>query len=149
MADITRYALGFAFSSDLSKVVLIRKNRPEWQKGLLNGVGGRIKEGEHPMAAMKREFAEEAGVVTTHEHWEQKGIYSGPGYELHVFSLANDFVVGNVTTKTDEQIMVIPYPHVIHEHSDQLEKSLLWLLPLCLDKAVDEFIIMQESEVCR
>lgn len=34
------YVLGFAFGPNYKKVALLHKLRPEWQKGLLNGVGG-------------------------------------------------------------------------------------------------------------
>jgi 8-oxo-dGTP diphosphatase len=36
-----RYVLGFMFSSDHSEVALIRKRKPEWQRGKLNGIGGK------------------------------------------------------------------------------------------------------------
>jgi len=56
-----RYVLGFVFSPDLAKVYLIRKNRPEWQAGLLNGIGGKIELGETEKEAMEREALEESG----------------------------------------------------------------------------------------
>jgi len=60
-----QYVLGFCFSRDKEEVVLIRKNRPEWQKGKLNGVGGKIEpEDASPLHAMVREFKEETGVDT-------------------------------------------------------------------------------------
>lgn len=37
---MTQYCLGFAFTDHDNFVILIRKNKPAWQKGLLNGVGG-------------------------------------------------------------------------------------------------------------
>lgn len=37
------YVCGFLMSYDMDKVVLIKKNRPDWQKGKWNGVGGKIK----------------------------------------------------------------------------------------------------------
>jgi 8-oxo-dGTP diphosphatase len=58
---MTEYVLGFAFDSN-EEVVLIRKNKPDWQRGLLNGVGGKIEENESSYAAMVREFHEETGV---------------------------------------------------------------------------------------
>jgi 8-oxo-dGTP pyrophosphatase MutT (NUDIX family) len=42
-------------------VLLVRKNRPEWQKGRLNLVGGKIEPGETPEEAAVRELYEEAG----------------------------------------------------------------------------------------
>jgi hypothetical protein len=53
-------SFGFAFSPDHSRVVLIAKNRPARQAGRLNGVGGHVKPGETPAAAMAREFREES-----------------------------------------------------------------------------------------
>ena len=62
LKERTRYAVGFAFSIPGDEVVLIRKLRPAWQEGLLNGVGGHVEDGERPVDAMRREFKEEAGV---------------------------------------------------------------------------------------
>lgn len=61
------YSLGFMFYKN--HVVLIKKARPEWQKGLLNGVGGHIEEGESALDCMIREFKEETGIFTT--KWTQ------------------------------------------------------------------------------
>ena len=36
------YVCGFLFSPDRKKVLLIRKRRPAWQAGKLNGVGGKV-----------------------------------------------------------------------------------------------------------
>lgn len=58
-----RYVVGFIFSLDRQSVLLIRKNRPQWQLGKLNGIGGEIEKGETPHAAMTRECAEECGIV--------------------------------------------------------------------------------------
>lgn len=39
------YVCGFLFDRSFENVLLIRKNRPEKQKGRLNGVGGKVEEG--------------------------------------------------------------------------------------------------------
>lgn len=57
-----RYVVGFMFDERESSVLLIRKTRPAWQAGKLNGIGGRIEEGETPAQAMRREFIEEVGI---------------------------------------------------------------------------------------
>lgn len=59
-----RYVLGFTFSPTFSHVLLLWKNRPAWQAGKLNGIGGKIEEGETAEEAMAREFTEETGIVT-------------------------------------------------------------------------------------
>ena len=61
-ANEFNFVLGFLFSKDKSQVALIRKLKPDWQKGKLNGIGGKIEENETPIQAMVREFQEEAGV---------------------------------------------------------------------------------------
>lgn len=56
-----RFVLGFCFDIGYHNVLLIEKNRPPWQAGKLNGIGGKIEEGESPSGAMVREFQEETG----------------------------------------------------------------------------------------
>ncbi len=43
-----RYTVGLIFDTRLENVVLLRKNRPRWQEGKLNGIGGRVEEGDYP-----------------------------------------------------------------------------------------------------
>ena len=54
-----RYVLGFVFSEACDRVLLMWKNRPAWQAGKLNGIGGKIEAGETAQHAMEREFTEE------------------------------------------------------------------------------------------
>ncbi len=62
--DYTNYVLGLLLSRDKTKVLLIRKNRPAWQCGMLNGIGGHVETTDAgPRAAMSREFKEETGIV--------------------------------------------------------------------------------------
>ncbi len=86
-----RYVLGFAFfdhkyPGDNDGVLLMRKARPDWQAGKLNGVGGRIEEGEDPQDAMVREFKEETGVDTECREWNFFAVLSGVDYEVFCFS---------------------------------------------------------------
>ena len=68
-----RYCLGFALSTDRdcrTYVALIRKTKPEWQAGFLNGIGGSLEPEDHgfPRVAMAREFYEETG-FPNHDSW--------------------------------------------------------------------------------
>lgn len=60
------YVCGFLFSqfgkSTSVDVALVWKDKPTWQAGHLNGIGGKIKEDETPAEAMSREFKEETGI---------------------------------------------------------------------------------------
>jgi len=70
MNEKQKYCLGFIFSKDLSKILLIKKLRSP--KGLndkmlnkLNGIGGHCEIGENPYNAMVRECKEETGLDIT------------------------------------------------------------------------------------
>ena len=66
---IHRYVVGFVFhSTDPIQVLLIIKRRPKWQEGKLNGVGGKIEDGETPLEAMIRECKEETDIYI--EDWK-------------------------------------------------------------------------------
>lgn len=67
---MTDYVAGFLINPQLNTVALVRKNKPEWQRGKLNGVGGKVEPGESPLCAMRREFMEEAGLeLDTWQHF--------------------------------------------------------------------------------
>ena len=61
--------VGFIFSHDLDKVLLISKKRPAWQKGRLNGVGGHLNEEElsalNFISGWAREVKEEINLSVT------------------------------------------------------------------------------------
>ncbi len=81
------YVLGFVFSPDLSEVYLIRKNRPEWQAGFLNGIGGKVEEGEAEEQAMAREAWEESGYDGEWIHYAHMGAVSPeiPAWKCSVY----------------------------------------------------------------
>lgn len=79
-----KYVLGFAMDGDL--VLLVRKNKPAWQKGKLNGIGGGIEDfDESPLHAMVREFKEETGIDTIIEDWHNFAIMHGSDWEVYCF----------------------------------------------------------------
>jgi 8-oxo-dGTP diphosphatase len=98
-----KYVVGFAFSEDAQQVVLIRKNRPAWMAGKLNGIGGHIESGESPLQAMVREFAEETGVSTALGGWREFAIKQDELACVHVFACFNNSVL-EAKSLTDEQV---------------------------------------------
>lgn len=69
MSVIDHYVLGFLIDASERHVVLIRKSKPAWQAGRLNGIGGRIEAQELPFEAMARECEEETG--RDWESWQE------------------------------------------------------------------------------
>ena len=83
-----KFVVGFAFNFNASSILLIKKERPTWQKGLLNGVGGKIEAGENPMEAMNRECKEETGLILD---WKTMGVMRGLHGETHAVSGGTPF----------------------------------------------------------
>lgn len=129
-----KWVVGFLFDLERKSVLLIQKNRPVWQSGLLNGVGGHVKEYESPIHAMIREFKEETGVEF--RGWRPVAVFEGlDGAEdacecFFFYGLAVAEKFREPRTMTDERLVRVS----IRDLSDlSLVKNLYWLIPMCLD----------------
>jgi 8-oxo-dGTP pyrophosphatase MutT (NUDIX family) len=121
------YVLGFLFSLDLQQVALIRKLRPEWQNGFLNGIGGKIEfKDDSPMMAMIREFEEEAGFE--YKEWDEFAIMKGKGWDVYCYRGKSD--LSKLESKTDEKIEIVD---VANFESHSVLSNLSWLIPMALD----------------
>lgn len=124
------YVVGFAFTHD-DHVALIRKKRPEWQKGLLNGVGGKIEKGEMAHEAMVREFKEETGIDTTLGQWVWfEELEDGRGELVSFFY--TDITWGDLATEHDhDEPLVICRADKLPE---DIMPNLKWLVPSALQR---------------
>jgi len=108
-----RYVVGFMLDPMLSKVVLVRKLRPDFQRGLLNGVGGKVgdlRSDETAEEAMPREFEEETGGANL--NWRKFLCLLTAHSDITFF-----YAVGNVyvaKTLTDEEIGVYDIDDVMN-----------------------------------
>lgn len=126
--NFTNYVCGFYFDHYHKRVVLIWKNKPKWQEGHLNGVGGKIESGETPSFAMRREFKEETGI--NHESWYDLVTLEGKDWRVYFF-----YAVGEInefeyaSTQETEEVAKIDvdslddFKHI---------SNLRWLIPLAL-----------------
>ena len=95
------YCLGFAFSRDLTRVLLIRKLRPAWQAGRLNGIGGKLEPGETALEAMRRECREETGLNI--EDWDYFATIQSSEFTVSCFRTCTDDIF-HAQSLTDEQV---------------------------------------------
>ena len=122
-----RYVMGFCFSTDLKKVALVKKNRPKWQAGLWNGIGGHVEDEEEATAAMQREFEEETGVAVEQQGpWRLVSTIGNDHYQIEVFASATD-AVWDATTITDENIARWDVITLL-ESTDETVYNVPWLM---------------------
>ncbi len=127
----TRYVLGFLFRDNCFSVALIRKEKPPWQAGLLNGIGGKIEAGETELEAMVREFREESGVDTSGSGWRQYCEMSGDGFVVYCFTARDSVAWEKAVTKTSECVEK-HHPDLLSEQ--ECVSNLRWLVELALDE---------------
>jgi 8-oxo-dGTP diphosphatase len=118
------YVLGFYFNLENTQVALIQKNRPDWQRGRLNGIGGHIEMGEGPDDAMNRESKEEAG-IDAKWNWFCTMQFE----DCNVFCYACS---GDITPETMTDEVVGWYP--VNNLPDNVIPNLKWLIPMALSK---------------
>lgn len=104
-APATNYVAGLMFNPERDQVALIRKLKPEWQRGRLNAIGGKVEPGEIPVIAMCREFAEETGVDTSIEDWTPVAKLEGEGFAVFFYAAFTDAVF-DVRTMEEEEVYV-------------------------------------------
>jgi len=131
--NMKKYVTGFLFSEDSMHVVLIKKLNPKWQRGLFNGVGGKIEENESSCNAMVREFEEETGVVIVSEKWTcYTKIYRPNYYELDVYYAYSNLAYKVKTIEKEEVCLV-----ATNTLPSNIVPNLRWLIPLALDNQTD------------
>jgi 8-oxo-dGTP diphosphatase len=138
-----QFVVGFLFEVDGNRVLLIEKKRPDWQRERLNGVGGRVEDGEDPYAAMRREFTEEAGVEVS--DWYRFALLNDRrGWSIHFFSAFNSTAFDAAHPMTDEALRRF---FVWQRDHLPVIPNLRWLIPMALSINADGargFLITEE-----
>lgn len=119
------YVLGFAFIG--TEVILIQKTKPEFQKGKLNGVGGKIEVNESPASAMVREFEEETSVKTHPGSWVLFAVMRFYEAKVHCFTSALPGFNAAIRTTTEEKISRVKTYDVICESLPNAMENICYL----------------------
>lgn len=138
------YVCAFAFNPSKDRVVLIQKLKPDWQKGKLNGVGGKVEKGEDVDAAMIREFLEETGVLVDASQMNRFVQYvglpeKGKQYVVYFYRIdltEEQFSNFGVPKKNDVGELIFSVYLELVKKAERIP-NLDWLIPLCLDPCVD------------
>jgi 8-oxo-dGTP diphosphatase len=121
--QMKHYVLGFVFDMDSVFVLLIKKNKPEWQAGRWNGIGGKIENSDaSPLEAMDRECMEEAGI---HCDWKLRIIFTCPGGTVYVFGAWR--IKLDPKQLEDEELKVFS----VNDIPAEAMGNLAWMIPLC------------------
>ena len=133
------YVVGFLFSHD--EIALIRKERPEWQAGKLNGVGGHMDDGETGLEAMIREFKEEAtdGRVVIN-NWIHFCTMSFEGVDVYYYRAASAKIE---LVSEDEQVDWYKLDDIIN---DDIIYDLLWLLQMADARCSEDWPYLVETK---
>jgi 8-oxo-dGTP diphosphatase len=130
---VITYVLGFLFDPSLHNVSLIEKQKPEWQKGRYNGIGGKAEEGETLEVAMAREFHEETGVFLRPQEWTQYASLVGANgrhFAVHVF-YAVDAALHEVRTVEAERVIFTSVKAVVQGEFKTIG-NVPWLVAMAL-----------------
>ena len=125
-----RYTLGFVFHEGLDQILLIHKTHPEWQAGKVNGLGGKIEDGEDSASCITREIKEEAGLVTEKDRWSLVGCMRGPTWSVDVLAYIYPGNPDDATTQESEPVEWFD----VDALPNNIIGNLTWLIPLTLDK---------------
>lgn len=134
------YVCGFMFELDDLGVLLIRKKRPTWQAGKMNGIGGRIEDGETPEEAMRREFREEAAL--DHADWRRFcTLRDERGWLVHFFSAAGEII--KARSQTDESLVCCAVDAI---ETENVIPNLRWLIPMAINMKHEQISFFEIQE---
>lgn len=96
------YVVGFI--TDNKRVLLMSKNRPKWQEGLFNGIGGKVEKNESPLDAMIREAKEESGLDIQEWNFLEEVAFKN-GVKLYIYSAhISNIEIEKYESLTDEKL---------------------------------------------
>ena len=89
--------------TDNKEILLLRKNNPDWQKGLYNGIGGKVELNTTPLETIIKKCEEDLGINIS--NWrELDSEISSSGIEIVYFlTTLNEGEIKKLQSQTDER----------------------------------------------
>lgn len=128
------YVAGFLFSENLKNVALIHKQKPAWQRGKLNAIGGKIQSGESADDAMRREFREETGLDIA--DWKRFCVLRGDSesdWRVYFYFAVGD--VNKVQSMESEIVRNFVVNSILCNYQISIIPNLRFLIPMALSFA--------------
>lgn len=142
------YCVGFMREALSNRVLLVRKTKPAWQTGLLNGVGGKVDHfmesldtgkmrPETPLEAMVREFQEETGIETEPREWrhvlymtDARDHWAPDGGTVHWFACTRRFLpeFPDRVLNSNEPLLAVNLYEILAR--PDVVATLRWVLPM-------------------
>lgn len=89
--------------SDGKRILLMKKNSPDWQKGSYNGVGGKVEEGATPLETVIKNCEKELGVnISNWRELDSEILLNG--VEIFYFlTILTENEINKLESQTDER----------------------------------------------
>jgi 8-oxo-dGTP diphosphatase len=127
-----KMTVGFLFSNE--KVLLVKKEKPNWQKGYWNGIGGKLLPDEAPLAGMRREFHEETALDVPDARWHLVGMEGQAEYETYFYSAFEPMgATLPPVPRLNDANEWLAWRELRFLDQLQVIGNLRWLIPLALD----------------
>ena len=129
------YTVGFVFDTTLEQVLLVHKQKPEFQAGFLNGMGGKIEDGETAVQCMTRECTEETALVIPESDWMQFATIKdtngmNPKAEIYVYAAIYQGAMADAHKNDYEEIEWFPHQPL----PDNALPNVRFLVPMAREK---------------
>jgi 8-oxo-dGTP diphosphatase len=124
-----KFTVGFVFDQNLKNVLLMHKDRPDWQAGKVNGIGGKFDVGEESLDCMMREAKEESDLDTDKDKWVFLGNMYTDMVHLDVYAYVHDDL-SRAKTMTSEEVEIFSVANL----PSNMLSNLRWLIPMAVDK---------------
>lgn len=124
-----KFTVGFVFAAGFGKVLLVHKEKPEWQKGLMNGVGGKYEPGESAEECVSREVEEESGLMISPELWRYVGKMKTETWCVDVLAVIWDGDLAEARKCDYEEVEWVSTKELPHN----VISNIPWLVAMCRD----------------
>lgn len=124
------FSLGFIFNATGDRVLLVHKQKPEWQAGKINGIGGKLEEGETPEECIARETFEEARLTIPSQAWIFLGLKSETSATIHIFMTIYEGDTSDAQKGDYEEVEWFPTDNL----PENCIPNLWWMIPFAQEQ---------------